>query len=340
MAPSRPCSSVNGPGGASASSRPWPDCDGLGLPVRDRLPEVPGGIDALGRPHVARALVSAGHAESVDDAFRRYLEPGRAAYVRRSGIGPRAAIEAIVAAGGIASLAHSPWAPQEAGVIDRLRDWGLRAIEAFYPGWDEPTVAAVVAFADGSRAAHHGWLRLSRRPRRLRHRAGRHRGAARGRRAAPRGPGRRMSIRAPLPVLDQAPPATEVPRSGARPDSALEEYATEGRLLPGLPCLDAGVPDERLRLGGDGGRPAGRRLQRGAGSRGCRPHRHQHLLDPRDGRAEGHRTHGPAASSSRPPTRRCGWSSRAARSGPTTRASCSGATRRWISSCVLTRSPS
>jgi predicted metal-dependent phosphoesterase TrpH len=122
--------------------------DELGLPVRDRLPEVPGGIDALGRPHVARALVSAGHAESVDDAFRRYLEPGRAAYVRRSGIGPRAAIEAIVAAGGIASLAHSPWAPQEVGVIDRLRDWGLRAIEAFYPGWDEPTVAAVVAFAE------------------------------------------------------------------------------------------------------------------------------------------------------------------------------------------------
>jgi len=122
--------------------------EGLGLPVRDRLPEVPGGIDALGRPHVARALVSAGHAESVDDAFRRYLEPGRAAYVRRSGIGPRAAIEAIVAAGGIASLAHSPWAPQEVGVIDRLREWGLRAIEAFYPGWDEPTVAAVVAFAE------------------------------------------------------------------------------------------------------------------------------------------------------------------------------------------------
>jgi predicted metal-dependent phosphoesterase TrpH len=122
--------------------------DELGLPVRDRLPEVPGGIDALGRPHVARALVSAGHAESVDDAFRRYLEPGRAAYVRRSGIGPRAAIEAIVAAGGIASLAHSPWAPQEVGVIDRLRDWGMRAIEAFYPGWDEPTVAAVVALAE------------------------------------------------------------------------------------------------------------------------------------------------------------------------------------------------
>jgi tRNA-2-methylthio-N6-dimethylallyladenosine synthase len=41
-----------------------------------------------------------------------------------------------------------------------------------------------------------------------------------------------MSIRAPLPVLDQSPPAIEVPRAGARPEGALEEYATEGRLLP------------------------------------------------------------------------------------------------------------
>ncbi len=41
-----------------------------------------------------------------------------------------------------------------------------------------------------------------------------------------------MSNRAPLPVLDAAPPAIEVPRTGARPDGAFEEYATEGRLLP------------------------------------------------------------------------------------------------------------
>jgi predicted metal-dependent phosphoesterase TrpH len=119
----------------------------LGLPVRDHLPEVPGGIDALGRPHVARALVAAGHAESVDDAFRRYLEPGGVAYVRRSGIGPQTAIEAIVAAGGIASLAHSAWAPREAPVIDLLRDWGLSALEVYYASWDEATVEAMAHVA-------------------------------------------------------------------------------------------------------------------------------------------------------------------------------------------------
>ena len=94
----------------------------LDLPVEEHLPDVEGGIESLGRPHVARALVSAGHAESVQDAFDRYLVPGMPAYIRRQGIGPREAIAAITAAGGIASLAHSPWAPKEPEVIAELRE--------------------------------------------------------------------------------------------------------------------------------------------------------------------------------------------------------------------------
>jgi predicted metal-dependent phosphoesterase TrpH len=121
---------------------------GLGMDVSADLPEVPGGIDSLGRPHVARALVAAGHADDVSDAFARYLVPGRPAYVRRQGIGPRAAIEAIVAAGGIASLAHSPWVPDEPAIIDRLVEWGLRAVEVHYHYWDDERIERVGAFAD------------------------------------------------------------------------------------------------------------------------------------------------------------------------------------------------
>jgi predicted metal-dependent phosphoesterase TrpH len=122
----------------------------LGLDVEAHLPQVAGGIDALGRPHVARALVSAGHAESVQDAFERYLGQGRPAYVRRQGIGPRAAIEAIGAAGGVASLAHSPWAPAEPAVIEQLMRWGLRALEVHYRGWEQERIAAMGAFADSA----------------------------------------------------------------------------------------------------------------------------------------------------------------------------------------------
>ncbi len=120
----------------------------LGLPVDDHLPQVEGGIDALGRPHVARALVSAGHADDVQDAFARYLVPGTPAYVRRQGIGPRAAIEAITEAGGIASLAHASWAPDEPQVIDELMGWGLGALEVHYHHWDDDRIERMAGFAD------------------------------------------------------------------------------------------------------------------------------------------------------------------------------------------------
>lgn len=118
-----------------------------GLDVERYLPTVEGGIESLGRPHVARALVAGGHAKDVRDAFDRYLVPGRPGYVRRQGIGPRAAIEAITAAGGIASLAHSPWAPGEPEVIGALMGWGLGGLEVYYRGWDEETVEAMARFA-------------------------------------------------------------------------------------------------------------------------------------------------------------------------------------------------
>jgi predicted metal-dependent phosphoesterase TrpH len=128
----------------------------LDMPVDDHLPQVEGGIDALGRPHVARALVSAGHAEDVQDAFVRYLVPGMPAYIRRQGIGPREAVEAVTAAGGIASLAHASWAPDEPEVIDELVRWGLGALEVHYHHWDEEGIARMGAFADARGLLHTG----------------------------------------------------------------------------------------------------------------------------------------------------------------------------------------
>jgi predicted metal-dependent phosphoesterase TrpH len=121
----------------------------LGMDVRAELPRPDGGIDALGRPHAARALVAAGHAESVQDAFTRYLDRGRPAYVPRLGIGPRAAIEAIGAARGIAVLAHPFGAEAEPSLVRTLVGWGLGGLEAWYPTFDDATTGALVALAGG-----------------------------------------------------------------------------------------------------------------------------------------------------------------------------------------------
>ena len=92
--------------------------------------------DALGRPTVARGLVAAGYAESVEDAFERWLSWGQPAYVPRSGLGPIEAIHAIRAAGGLASLAHFPWAPDRISLMRTLIAEGLDGLETNHRSFD------------------------------------------------------------------------------------------------------------------------------------------------------------------------------------------------------------
>lgn len=120
----------------------------MDMDVEADLPEVEGHIESVGRPHIARALVAGGHATDVSDAFARYLVPGQPAYVRRQGVGPREAIEAITAAGGIAALAHAPWAIDAHRVIDELQRWGLRGLEVHYRSWDEDRIVQMGEVAD------------------------------------------------------------------------------------------------------------------------------------------------------------------------------------------------
>jgi predicted metal-dependent phosphoesterase TrpH len=102
---------------------------------------------ALGRPTLARALVRAGHADSVDDAFRRILAGGRPGYVPREGVGPRAAIRAIRAGGGLPVLAHFADAPSRQGLLRGLMTIGLGGLEVYYRGFDAETVIALEATA-------------------------------------------------------------------------------------------------------------------------------------------------------------------------------------------------
>jgi predicted metal-dependent phosphoesterase TrpH len=101
------------------------------------------GNDALGRPTVARALVAAGHATSVEDAFRRLLGYGCPAYVPRLGLGPVEAIAAIRAAGGLAALAHFREAPERLDIIRELVEAGLGGLEVHYRSFDRPATEAV-----------------------------------------------------------------------------------------------------------------------------------------------------------------------------------------------------
>ena len=85
--------------------------------------------DALGRPTLARALVAAGFAVDVQDAFVRLVGYGGPGYVPREGIGPLEAIAAIRAAGGLAVLAHFAVVDQQEALLRELIGAGLDGIE-------------------------------------------------------------------------------------------------------------------------------------------------------------------------------------------------------------------
>ena len=88
----------------------------------------------IGRPHIAQVLVNKGYVESIDEAFARYLGEGAAAFTRRDHLSAFEAIDAIHAAGGLATLAH-PVQLRLAGpealeaVLTPLVEHGLDALE-------------------------------------------------------------------------------------------------------------------------------------------------------------------------------------------------------------------
>lgn len=120
----------------------------LGLPIDAQVAELQvGADDALGRPTIARALIAAGFASSVEDAFSRIIGHGAPGYVRREGLGPEAAIAVIADAGGIPVLAHFREAPNRLDVMRELVAAGLRGLEVYYRTFDAATVEAVRAVA-------------------------------------------------------------------------------------------------------------------------------------------------------------------------------------------------
>jgi hypothetical protein len=109
----------------------------LGIPLTyERVVAEAGGEEGVGRPHFATALVAVGAADSVDDAFERYLTRGRPAFVSKSRLSGAEVARLAGESGGVAVLAH-PCSmgldgPDLAAVVAELADAGFSGIEALY----------------------------------------------------------------------------------------------------------------------------------------------------------------------------------------------------------------
>lgn len=104
------------------------------------------GPGVVGRPHLAGALLRAGHVSSMDEAFRRYLGPQGAAYVPRPAFRPEEAIALVHEADGVSVLAH-PGGSLPDSLLERLVAAGLRGVEVWHPQHNAATIRRYRALA-------------------------------------------------------------------------------------------------------------------------------------------------------------------------------------------------
>ena len=86
----------------------------------------------VGRPHLARALIAAGHCHDANEAFDRFLGREGRAYVPASHLPIAEAMDAVHQAGGVAVLAH-PGVEKIDESLPELAGLGLDGLEAHHP---------------------------------------------------------------------------------------------------------------------------------------------------------------------------------------------------------------
>lgn len=111
------------------------------------------GGGAVGRPHVARAIIAAGAVRDHREAFDRYLAAGRPAFVDKAYLAIADAIALVHEAGGLAVFAH-PGSDGTRDRVERLRSQGLDGLEVLHPSHGSEDIARLGALAD-----HFGMVR-------------------------------------------------------------------------------------------------------------------------------------------------------------------------------------
>ncbi len=93
------------------------------------------GGKAIGRPHIARAILRKGYVKTLDEAYEKYLSPQSDTYVPRQKMSVEEAVKVIEAAGGCSVLAH-PAEIKNQSLIKGIIALGVKGIEVYHPSHD------------------------------------------------------------------------------------------------------------------------------------------------------------------------------------------------------------
>lgn len=129
----------------------------LGVEVSwERVQELSGG-GAVGRPHIAQAMVDAGYVKYPKEAFDRYLGRDGPAYLDRSKLTPADAIGILLKNGALPVMAHPTYAVPESEadkvaamrrLLQDLKGHGLVGVEVYYKDYTPQQVQQLAELAD------------------------------------------------------------------------------------------------------------------------------------------------------------------------------------------------
>jgi predicted metal-dependent phosphoesterase TrpH len=118
----------------------------LGLPVEwERVLELADG--AVGRPHIAQAMVEKGYITYPQEAFIKHLGRNGLAYAERAKLTPSEAVGLITGVGGLAVLAHPREVDNVEPLLPELKAAGLVGIEVYYGTYTPSEVKSLAALA-------------------------------------------------------------------------------------------------------------------------------------------------------------------------------------------------
>jgi len=119
----------------------------LGKPISwERVLEIAGEA-SVGRPHVAQALVEAGHVSSIPEAFDLYIGRNGPAYVEREKMTPMEAVGTLRRFGAPAVLAHPSYTKSLDDILPSLVEAGLAGMEVYYRDYTLELIETLAAKA-------------------------------------------------------------------------------------------------------------------------------------------------------------------------------------------------
>ncbi len=112
----------------------------------ERVQEIAGG-GAIGRPHIAQAMLEKGYISSFKEAFDKYIGRDGPAYVERDKMNPEEAVALIIRSGGLPVLAHPFTVKDPEKWMAPLKSAGMVGIEAYYKDNTPENTAATLKMA-------------------------------------------------------------------------------------------------------------------------------------------------------------------------------------------------